>query len=102
MNFQKTNTSARHIYHGIFTLNESENGRSDWLVEILNSRKQVKPKNIEKKQQKKDVLEDLSNLFEGRKRILNAFDSKIFPLKIESTGFLDKVSDHFKSQNFNS
>ena len=60
----------------------------------MNLRKQVKPKNTEKKQQKEDVLENLYNIFEDIKRVLNAFDSKIFPIKIEGTGFPDKVSDH--------
>ena len=56
--------------------------------------KQVKPKYTEKKQQNEDVLESLYNVFEGRERLLNAFDSRILPIKIEGTGFLDKVSDH--------
>ena len=64
------------------------------MVETLNFRKEVKPKNPEKKQ-KKDVLKSLYNLFEGRQRILDAFDSKIFPIKIEDIGFSDKMSDHF-------
>ena len=37
---------------------------------------------------KKDILKNLYVL-------LNAFHSKIFPRKIEGTGFSDKVSDHF-------
>ena len=56
--------------------------------------KQVKPKNPEKKQKKEDVLEHLNNVFVGRERVLDAFNSKIFPIKIEGTGFSDKVSDH--------
>ena len=44
-------------------------------------RKQVKPKNTEKKQQEEDVLKNIYNLFEGRKRVLNAFDSKIISVK---------------------
>ena len=64
------------------------------MVETLNFRKEVKPKNPEKKQEK-DVLKSLYNLFEGRQRILDAFDSKIFPIKIEDIGFSDKMSDHF-------
>ena len=60
----------------------------------MNFRKQVKPKYPEKKQQKEDVLKILYNLFEGRERLLNAFDSKIFPTKIEDTAFSDKVLDH--------
>ena len=49
---------------------------------------------MEKKQQKEDFLENLYNLFEGRERVFNAFDSKIFPTKIEDTGSSDKVLDH--------
>ena len=64
------------------------------LVEILNFRKQVKLKNGEKKQQKEDVLKNLYNLFQGRERVLNAFDSKIFPIKIKGTGFSEKVLDY--------
>ena len=30
---------------------------------------------------------------EGGKRVLNVFDMEIFPIKIEGTGFSDKVSD---------
>ena len=52
----------------------------------MNSKKQVKPKNPEKKQQKEDDFENLYNFFEGRERVLNAFDSKTFPIKIEGTG----------------
>ena len=60
----------------------------------MNFRKQVKPKNKEKKQQKEDALENLHNLFEGRERVLNVIDSKIIPTKIKGTGFSDKLLDH--------
>ena len=43
---------------------------------------------------KEDALKNLYNLFKGRERVLNVFDSKILPIKIEGTGFSDKVSDH--------
>ena len=33
-------------------------------------------------------------IFLGREKVLNAFDSKIFPIKIERRGFSDSVSDH--------
>ena len=56
----------------------------------MNFRKQVKQKNTEKKQQQEDAFKNLYNLFEGRERVLN---SKIFPIRIEGTGFSDKVSD---------
>ena len=60
----------------------------------MSFRKQVKPKNPEKKQQKEDVLKNLYHLFEGRERVPNSFDRKIFPIKIDSTGFSDRVLDH--------
>ena len=56
----------------------------------MNFRKQVKPKKKkQRKKQKEDVLENLYALFEGRERVLKAFNSKIFPIKIERTGFSD-------------
>ena len=39
----------------------------------MNFRKQVKPGNIKKKQQKEDFLENLYNLFEDRGRALNSY-----------------------------
>ena len=60
----------------------------------MNFRKQVRPKTPEKKKQNEDVLENFYNLFEGRERVLDAFENKIFPIKIEGTGFSDKISDH--------
>ena len=92
--FHTINTFGRDIYNGTITLKEAAKDQSDLLIEILNFRKEVKLKNPEKKQQKEDVLENLFNLFEGRERVLNVFDSKIFPIKIEGTGFSDKVSNH--------
>ena len=74
------------------TLKEADKFLSDLLVEILNFRKQVESKNPENKQKKKYVLENLHKLFKHREIILNAFDSKIFPIKIEATA--DMVSDH--------
>ena len=53
------------------------------MVGTFNFKKQLKPKNPEEKLQKEDVLKNLYNVFEGRERVLNAFDSKIFPIKTE-------------------
>ena len=60
---------------------------------MLNFREKVKPKSLMRKQQKEDVLKNLYNLLEGRERLLDAFYSKIFPIKIEGTCF----SDHSNS-----
>ena len=36
------------------------------------------------------------NFFEGREKVLNAFDSKIFPIKTESTLYLKSKTSSFK------
>ena len=71
----------------------NENQR-DLLVQILNFKTKAKQKSPEKKQQNEDVFKNLYNLLECRKRVLNAFDSKIFPTKIEDKRFSGKVSNH--------
>ena len=53
----------------------------------MDFKKYARPQNPEKKQEKKNILKNLYALSEGRKRVLGAFDSKIFPIKIEGTGF---------------
>ena len=93
-NFQAINSFNRDISNGTITKKEADEDQSDLLVEILNFKKKVNPKNTEKKQQKEDVLKNSYNLIEGRERVLNAFKSKIFPIEIKSTGFSDKVLDH--------
>ena len=47
-----------------------------------------------KKQRKKDILKNLHAFVEGRERGLDAFESKIFPMKTKGTGFLN--FDHCK------
>ena len=93
-NFRSINTFGRDIYNGKITLKETDEDQSNLLVEIMNFKKKAKPQNTEKKKEKKDILKNLYSFFEGRKRVLDAFESKIFPIKIEGTGFSDKVSDH--------
>ena len=45
---------------------------------------------------KKDVLENLYNSFDGREKALNAFDSKIFPIKTRGAGCLESKPSSFK------
>ena len=55
----------------------------------MNFRKNKKPRSQEKKQEKEIVLENLYNFFEGREKILDAFESKIFSTKSKVAGFLN-------------
>ena len=57
--------------------------------------KKAKCKKQRKKQERKYILKSLYAIFEGRERLLGAFESKIFPIKIEGTDFFDKVLDHY-------
>ena len=36
------------------------------------------------------------NFFEGREKVLNAFDSKIFPIKTKGSGYLESEPPSFK------
>ena len=65
----------------------ADEDQGDLLVEILNFRKNAKPKSPAKKLQKGNVLKNLYNLFEGRERVINFFGSKIFPITTKDTGF---------------
>ena len=76
------------------TLKEADENQSRLLVQIMDFNNKTRPQNPDKKQEKKDILKNLNAPFEGRERILDAFESKIFPIKIEGTGFPDKVSNH--------
>ena len=76
------------------TLKEADEDQSSLLNEIMDFRKKTRSRNPEKKQEKKDILKNLYALFEGRKRVLGTFESKIFPIKIEGTGFSNRISDN--------
>ena len=54
---------------------------------MTNFKKITKLENPEKKQKKKDILKPLHAFFYCKERVLDASESKIFPIKIEDTGF---------------
>ena len=55
----------------------------------MNFKKKTKTKSPEKKQEKEIVLKNLYNFFEGREKVLNAFESKIFSTKSKGSGLLN-------------
>ena len=55
----------------------------------MNFRKNTKPRSQEKKQEKEIVLKNLYNFFEGREKVLDAFESKIFSIKSKGAGILN-------------
>ena len=88
-NFQTIKTFGRDIYEGKITIKEADEYQADLLTEILNFRKNTKPRSQEKKQEKEIVLKNLYNFFEGREKILDAFESKIFSIKSKGAGILN-------------
>ena len=67
-NFQTIKTFGRDIYEGKITIEEADKYQTDLLVEIMNFRKNTKPRSQEKKQEKEIVLKNLYNFFEGREK----------------------------------
>ena len=92
-NFRTISTIVGEIYNGKIILNEADEDQSNLLVEIMHFKKKTKPQNPEKKQEKKDILKNFYTLFEGRGRVLDAFESKMFPIKIEGAGFSENHSN---------
>ena len=92
-NFWTISTFDRNIYNGTITLKEADSDQANLLVEILNFKKRIKLKTSREKAAKKYVLKSLYNLFEVRQRVFNAFDNKIFSIKLK-THACDKISDH--------
>ena len=88
-NIQTIKTFGRDIYEGKIMIEEADKYQTDLLVEIMNFRKNTKPRSQEKKQEKEIVLKNLYNFFEGREKILDAFESKIFSIKSKGTGVLN-------------
>ena len=60
----------------------------------MNFRKNMKPRSHEKNKKKKIVLENLYNFCEGREKILDTFESKIFLTKSKGACILNP--DHSK------
>ena len=67
----------------------------------MSFKNKTKPQDPEKKQKEKDILKNLYAVFDGRERVLDAFESKIFPIKNKGTGFSNLATqengfDHFE------
>ena len=91
-NFPTIKTFGRDICEGIIAIKEADEYQADLLTEVVNFMKNTKPRSQEKKQEKEIVLKNLHNFFEGREKILDAFESKIFLTKSKGAGilYLDK------------
>ena len=87
--FPTIRTFGKDIYDCAITLKEADEYQNDLLVEIMNFKKNTKPRSPEKKQEKELVLKNLYDFWEGRENILVAFESKISFTKSKGSGFLN-------------
>ena len=55
----------------------------------MSFKKHTKPRSQEKKQEKEIVPQNLYNFLQGREKILDAFESKIFSTKFNGAGILN-------------
>ena len=60
-NFETIKTFGQDIYEGKITIKEADEYQVNLLTEILNFRKNTKPRSQEKKQEKKIALDNLYN-----------------------------------------
>ena len=87
--FQTIKIFGRDIYDGKITIEEADEYQKDKLVQIMNFKKNAKPRSPEKRQEKEIVLNNLYSFWEGREKVLDAFESKIFSIKSKGAGFLN-------------
>ena len=60
----------------------------------MDFKKKNKTAKSREKTREKDILKNLDVPVEVKEKVLKAFESKIFPFKIEGTGFSDNAPDH--------
>ena len=95
-NFNTIRTFGEDIYNGKITLEEADEDQSDLVDEINNFTKKTKPRDDEKKQEKKIVKKNLYNFYKARKMVLNGFKSKIFLTKSTGTGISNTDNSKLK------
>ena len=62
----------------------------------MNFKKNAKPRSPEKRQEKEIVLNNLYSFWEGREKVLDAFESKIFSIKSKGAGILNLAHSKLK------
>ena len=75
-NIQTIKTFGRDIYEGKIMIEEADKYQTDLLVEIMNFRKNTKPRSQEKKQEKEIVLKNLYNFLRVEKNLLALLKAK--------------------------
>ena len=94
--FNTIRTFGEDIYDGKITLEEADEDQTDLADKINEFTKEERPKNYDKKQEKKIVTKNLRHFLNAREMVLNGFKSKIFLRKSTGTGILNTDNSKLK------
>ena len=70
------------IYNKTVNIYEADQRRSDLVDYLFDFNSKTKPKSQKDKKRKKDVFGSVKSLYKGRELLINAFKSRLFPLKL--------------------
>ena len=79
--FKTIKSFGDSIYNHKIEIHEANQERADLIKYILSFNNKTKPGSDEDKNKRNDVFHSAKNLYEGRELFLNAFKSRLFPLK---------------------
>ena len=94
--FKTIRTFGKDIYEDEITLDEADKDQSNLTNEINEFIKKTKPKNDDKKQERRIVVKNLRNFLNAREMVFNGFRSKIFLAKSTGTGILNPDNSKLK------
>ena len=94
--FNTIRTFGEDIYEGKLTLQEADQDQSDLADQMNNFIKETRPKNYDKKQDKKIVTKNLRNFLKAREMVLHGFKNKIFLTKSTGTGLFNTDNSKLK------
>ena len=77
---------VEEIYGGIITLDDALEKQIKLKHEIDRFKESTRLKVLEKKEQKVLTFNNTIRLFEGKQKVLNSFESKIFPIEKQAQG----------------
>ena len=94
--FKTIRTFGKDIYEGKITLEEADEDQSNLTDEIGKFIKETRPKNVDKKRERKIVMKNLRDFLNAKEMVFNGFKSKIFLTKSTGTGMLNTDNSKFK------
>ena len=79
--FETIRSFGDSIYIGKISIDEADMDQTNLLVNIVDFNNKSRPRSREDKDKKRNIINSVNALYEGRELTLNAFRSRIFPIK---------------------